>query len=218
MVKQPVIHALTLPCVPCARCVIQTQVCWRMRFCCTAGGIKKNKTTTTVGQLSLIMPERTRALSRGECDVQLWRSQSETYEVGLLWQPQPAVVSRAVRVQGLVPASVPDSISNNHSRSVQIHPSPPPTPPPKKKLMDCTYTQLCPVPKVLYNGLSAACLHTLAAAAIEPARPIWEVRVFHVDSQSWDSTSWPLPSLDGLLCHCIFDVTPKVWKNRNSVQ
>lgn len=44
----------------------------------------EKKKKTTVGQLSLIMPERTRALSRGECDVQLWRSQSETYEVGLL--------------------------------------------------------------------------------------------------------------------------------------
>lgn len=58
----------------------------------------------------------------------------------------------------------------------------------KKKLMGCTYTRLCPGPNELYNGLSVASLHTLAAAALDPPKALGKIRVCHMDSKSWGST------------------------------
>lgn len=116
MVKQPVIHAFTLPCAPGARCVLQNRVCRCVSLCCTAGVSKKNKKRQQKKKNSgaaLLIPERARALWRAECDVQLWRSHTEAHQVCLLWQQQPAVESKPGRGEGLAAASVPDSVSNN---------------------------------------------------------------------------------------------------------
>lgn len=162
MVKQPVIHAFTLPCAPRARWALHTQVCWCVSVCCTACVIKKQTKKKTKKQQSghVHYWEPSATCNCGEAT--LWPIRHVCCGNGSqLLYPNQARGRALLLPLSPTQSQMTQSVTNQSLTT---------RPPKKKKLMGCTYTRLCPGPKELVSRLFT---HTCSCSS-RPSQGHWE--------------------------------------------